>query len=205
MTDHTPPLPETTSTPATTAGIASAILASSCCVLPVALAAAGLGGLGLGAFFGEYHWYFFAAGAVALVVGWGLHLRQRQSCLQARCEVAGGRRARLSLIAGTLMVAGFGALNAYTGAARPPAPAGEPGPAGLAQAVLPVEGMTCFSCALTVEGSLKEVAGVAGAEASVPGKSVTVRYEAAKVGIADLVEAVNRTGFRARAPETGAS
>ena len=46
---------------ATTGGILSMVLASTCCVLPVALAVAGLGGLGLGAFFGEYHWYFLAS------------------------------------------------------------------------------------------------------------------------------------------------
>lgn len=186
----------TQSSGATTSGILSMVLASTCCVLPVVLAVAGLGGLGLGAFFGEYHWYFLALGVGALAFGWGSYLRARRACQAAQCELSGGRRTRTILAAATAVVVGFGGLSTYTYAG-----AGTPELAATTLAgdevSLRVEGMTCFTCEAAVESSLTGVDGVLAADANVQSKSVTVRYDASKVEIQQLIDAVNETGFKA--------
>jgi mercuric ion transport protein len=56
-----------------------AVAASSCCALPLALSAAGIGGAWLGGLSGLvfYRPYFLIAAAVALAVGWGMTLRRQ--------------------------------------------------------------------------------------------------------------------------------
>ena len=88
-------------------------------------------------------------------------------------------------------------MSAYTyaGVARAPelaatALAGE-------EISLRVDGMTCFSCEVTVENSLESVNGVLAVDAMVRDKSVTVRYDASKVEVQQLIDAVNETGFKA--------
>lgn len=77
--------------------------------------------------------------------------------------------------------------------------------AAYAQTVIPVEGMTCFSCELQVEHSLKDLEGVGEVKASAPQRSVTMSYDPARVSVEKLVEAVNQTGYRARLPEKAVS
>ena len=179
-------------------GILSAFLASLCCMGPVLLAALGLGGLGLGAFIGAYHWYFLAGAGLLLGLAWYAYLRERKRCVADRCEMVGGKTARITLPLVTLFVLGFLGLNLYTYGGSATAKIST---AAYTQVVLPVEGMTCYTCTLTVEHSLKSLEGVQEAKASVPGKSVTVNYDTRQVSVEQLVEAVNKTGYQARRPE----
>ncbi len=66
---------------------------------------------------------------------------------------------------------------------------------------IPVEGMTCVTCTIPVENSLKKLDGVQAAKASIPKKSVTVSYDPQQVQLEQLVEAVNATGYRAQMPK----
>lgn len=181
-------------------GILSAFLASVCCVGPVLLAVVGLGGLGLGAFIGANHWYFIAGAGLLLGWAWYAYLRERRRCVTDRCEMVGGKATRIALPLATLVVLGFFGLNLYTYVGGATAQASTPS-AAYAQVVLPVEGMTCYTCTVTVEHSLKALEGVQEAKASVPGRSVTVSYDPGKVRVEQLVAAVNETGYRARLPE----
>lgn len=74
-------------------------------------------------------------------------------------------------------------------------------PAQTAQAVstvtLTVEGMTCASCSVAVRAALKKLDGVRDARVSVEEKRAVVDYDAAKVTPQQMVEAVNRLGYRA--------
>ena len=54
---------------------------------------------------------------------------------------------------------------------------------------LPVEGMTCFSCTMHVEGSLQDLDGVRNVKASVSDKSVAISYDPAKIDVVQLVAA----------------
>lgn len=77
-------------------GFAALFSAAACCVLPLVLAAVGLGTGGLAAFV-PYHWPLTIASAVAIAVGWLLYLRRRRACSQ-RAECANLSPGRSTLV-----------------------------------------------------------------------------------------------------------
>jgi copper chaperone CopZ len=185
-------------------GILSAITASVCCLGPVLLVLAGLGSLGFGALIGRYHWWFIAAAIVLLAVAWRSYFREAGRCRTARCEMAGGKRTRTALLLASVVVAVFVSLNLYTYAGqRRSARQDAAGPMSeqLASVVIPVEGMTCFTCELTVESSVKNLPGVRSVDAKVTESAAYVDYDPARVKVEDLVAAINKTGYKARRPK----
>lgn len=77
--------------------------------------------------------------------------------------------------------------------------------ARVATVSLHVEGMTCASCKIAVRAALSRLDGVKEAEVDVPKKSATVEYDPAKVTPQQLVDAVNRLGYRASLPANSTS
>ncbi|MGT2950622.1 copper-translocating P-type ATPase [Streptococcus cuniculi] len=61
-----------------------------------------------------------------------------------------------------------------------------------------VEGMSCASCAMTVEKTLQSLTGVTAANVNLATEQATVAYEAGEVGEADLIGAVAKAGYRLR-------
>ncbi len=110
-------------------GVASALAASVCCLLPLALV---LLGLSSGAFMMvtmPYRWLLLPLGVLGLVAGYALYFRERRRCAAATCRLAGGRTALVLLVLATLVVLAELAFVLY------PEPvarllAGAPGPAG---------------------------------------------------------------------------
>lgn len=90
----------------TVAGAGALFSAAACCVLPLALAALGVGAGGLAAFV-PFHWPMTIAAALAIAVGWVLYLRKRRACArEADCTVAPPTRATLVMLSiATLFVA----------------------------------------------------------------------------------------------------
>jgi len=183
-------------------GILSALVASLCCVGPLVLVLLGLGTLGLGAFFGRYHWWFLFGAMGILAFAWRAYLKERGRCQAARCEMAQGKPAKWTLTLATLVVALFVGLNLYTyasqSAAHSPQQSSSAGTS--ASVAIPVEGMTCFTCELTVESSLKRLPGVQSADARVKEQAAYVSYDPAKVQVEELVAAINKTGYKATRP-----
>ncbi|MBI2684289.1 MAG: copper-translocating P-type ATPase [Actinobacteria bacterium] len=66
---------------------------------------------------------------------------------------------------------------------------------------LPIEGMTCASCALRVEKRLNKLDGVQ-ASVNYATESAAVSYDAARVAPADLVAAVEGAGYHASLPQS---
>ncbi|MFP5328980.1 MAG: hypothetical protein ACLGHC_02425, partial [Alphaproteobacteria bacterium] len=78
--------------------------AAACCVLPAALALAGMGAGGF-AFVVPYHWPLTAASAIAVLIGWALYIRKRRACSDADCAVQAPSRATFLLLsAATIFV-----------------------------------------------------------------------------------------------------
>ena len=71
--------------------------------------------------------------------------------------------------------------------------------ANMQKVKLDIEGMTCSGCAFGVETALKKVAGVNQAEASFDEKSAEVKFDPTIAKVDQLVEAVNKAGFKAKA------
>lgn len=171
------------------------------------MVAVGLGGLGLGSFLGTYHWYFTGAGIVFLAGAWFVFLREK-----ARLRVAGSkiRHARMTpalLAVATAAVVGFGGLNIASALglgskAREVANASSGSYGELAQVVLPVQGMSCVTCEWGVEKGLGKLEGIVEAKASSSEHKVLVRYEAGRVSLEQMVEAIATTGYRASLPQS---
>ena len=68
---------------------------------------------------------------------------------------------------------------------------------------LPIEGMTCASCANRVEKSLKAVDGVVSATVNYATEQAAVDFDPVRVAPDDLLTAVEAAGYRASLPRTG--
>ncbi len=84
----------------------------------------------------------------------------------------------------------------------------EIGSAGPAEAVLPIEGMTCASCVRRVEKSLAGTPGVADANVNFATEQAVVRFDPARTSLDQLRASVEKAGYRvgemAAAPEVAA-
>ena len=63
-----------------------------------------------------------------------------------------------------------------------------------------VNGMTCATCALTVEKAVGKVAGVSKATVNFATEKVTVEYDEQEVGMKDLQMAVEKAGYELENP-----
>lgn len=185
-------------------GLLSAMLASICCVGPILLVLVGLGSLGVGALLSRYHWWFIGAAMLLLSVAWRSYLKEAAHCRATSCQMARGKTTRTVLTMASLVVAIFVGLNLATYAShsrQPGARIVSSGHGRLASVVIPVEGMTCFTCERTVEATLKGLPGVRSADAKVKDAAAYVQYDAAQVSLDELIAAINKTGYRAGPPQ----
>src|SRR5690349_6980425 len=65
---------------------------------------------------------------------------------------------------------------------------------------LPIEGMTCASCASRIERRLNKLDGVV-ASVNYATERASVSYDAARITPGDLVDAIDRVGYTARLPQ----
>ncbi len=183
--------------------LAAGLLASACCIGPLVLGVLGLGSLGLGAALAPLRPWFLAATAVLLAVGFYLAYRPLPApgCVPGEaCAIPASRRTqRVTLWIVTALAVGLAAYPA--GAARLAAARRSAAvvPAGGAEVVLDVQGMTCSGCAAEVEHELRQVRGVVAAEVSFERKQARVRLSSPSPAAGALVEAVEKAGYRATA------
>ena len=94
----------------TVAGAGALFSAAACCVLPLALAAAGIGAGGLAAIV-PFHWPMTIAAALAVAVGWFLYLRKSRACAaDAGCKVGAPSRATLVMLSFATVFVALSAL-----------------------------------------------------------------------------------------------
>src|SRR5512147_944065 len=63
------------------------------------------------------------------------------------------------------------------------------------QLTLPITGMTCANCVATVERNLKKLDGVNSAVVNLSSERATVEYDAARLGLGDMIARVHRAGY----------
>lgn len=184
-------------------GILSAVMASVCCVTPLVLVVLGLGSLGIGALLGRFHWWFLAIAVGLLATAWVVYFKEQRRCQTGQCARGQGNAMRWRLLIPSVVVGTFVGLNLYTYASQHrSASNGNPVPNDtVAQTVIPVEGMTCLTCELTIETTLKRLPGVQSADANVAEQHVQVAYDPTQVRLDDLIAAINKTGYRASRPK----
>lgn len=185
-------------------GILSAVLASSCCVIPLALVMLGLGSLGLGSVLGTYHWYLEGAAVAVLAVAWWVFLREKRRLEGLAAEVKNERLTLTTLSFASLVVVLFLGVNLYAAVqasfSSPRATA--QGDTVQAALTIPVEGMSCVTCEVPIEAKLKKLPGVHSAKASAAQGAVTVHYDPLKVTVQQMAEAIGAAGYRAKLPQS---
>jgi hypothetical protein len=91
----------------------AAIVASLCCLLPLAVV---LLGLGSGAFMMvtmQYRSIFLPVGVIAVALGFHLYFREKRRCTQLGCALAGGRVNLALLLFATVLLAGALILDIF--------------------------------------------------------------------------------------------
>ncbi|MFH0769263.1 MAG: heavy metal-associated domain-containing protein, partial [Chloroflexota bacterium] len=67
---------------------------------------------------------------------------------------------------------------------------------------LPITGMTCASCAVTIEKALSEKTGVNQANVNLASEKASVEYDPNKVNIRTLINTVSDTGYSVATEKT---
>lgn len=96
----------------TAASIAALFSATACCVLPLGLAAIGVGSAGLSSVV-PFHWPLTIAAIAAVAAGWFFYLRKRRACLRdATCTTAHPAKSTLIMLC---LATAFVAISACWG------------------------------------------------------------------------------------------
>ena len=183
------------------AGILAALLASICCAGPLLLVAVGLGSGAV--FVGRYHWFFLIGGLAVLTWAWAKYLREKTICDCEHKPMEGRRSGMFTLLVATLLVLGFAGLNIsrYVFASSPvSAPTQTQLANGLSRIIVPVEGLSCVTCEIPVRHALRRIDGVKSVHVNSATKTATVDYDPVKTNPAQLVAAINSTGYQAVLP-----
>ncbi len=187
--------------------IGAAIVASVCCIGPVVLAGLGVGAVAAAQQFAPYRPLFLTITAVLLALGFYFAYRKPKHAAACDGEVCRAPRVarwgRPLLWIATISVLALVAFPYYYGPLRtafdkPPQPTSAAAPpTELSTVELKVSGMTCSGCAVSVRKALLETPGVASASVDHEAGRATVQYDPAKASTTQLIEAVNKTGFKA--------
>ena len=97
----------------TAASVTALFSAAACCVLPLALAAMGVGAGGLAAFV-PFHWPLTIAASLAIAAGWFLYFRRKRACAtDESCAVAPAARATLVMLIVASVIIAISAIWSY--------------------------------------------------------------------------------------------
>jgi Cu/Ag efflux protein CusF len=97
--------------------VASALAASSCCLLPLAVIILGLGSGAFMATTMRYQALLLPIGILGVAMGYVLYFRERRHCRALACRMAGSRLNAMMLGVATVVLVGELALVAFPGAA----------------------------------------------------------------------------------------
>lgn len=69
------------------------------------------------------------------------------------------------------------------------------------QRTLKIEGMTCASCAKSVERVTRKLEGVVGADVNLATEKLTIKYQPSKIRVSDIMKAIEKAGYRSSSEE----
>lgn len=190
---------------ATVASIVSAIIASACCWLPLALLAFGTSAAGLSAAFERVRPIFLGLAALLLGTGFYFVYFRREACApDGTCTTPSPkikRFSRVMLWIATAVVIAIAFFPNYVGLLLPrgPEPSTPSAPGKERAMTLRIEGMTCEGCATHLERVLAALPGVRRASLAYGEKRATLVVDsAAGPPVTVLMDAVLRAGYRAQ-------
>ena len=184
----------------------AALFASACCIGPAVSAGLGIGAVAAAQSFAPLRPLFLVL--TVLLLGLGFYFAYRKpkhrACQGKVCEAPRiSRWSRPILWIVTVMVAALAMFPYYYGPLRAAFDKPQPQTSAAAEAAqlssieLKVSGMTCSGCAVSVRNALLEVPGVTSTSVDREAGRATVQYDSSKVSADQLLEAVNKTGYKA--------
>ncbi|MGH2569126.1 MAG: mercuric transporter MerT family protein [Bacteroidota bacterium] len=186
----------------TVGSVAAAIIASLCCIGPVAVALIGVGGIGAFAVFEPYRPYLIALTVALLGIAFYLTYRKREViCEDGTCKIESASKWNKSTVWLAAVLAVVTIAFPYfdiTNAATAQALLSESSQQTAAIAVLDIEGMDCRGCAKGLEATLGNLKGVKKAAVEFEEGRAVIEYDPTKVKPEQLVASVDETGFKAR-------
>lgn len=182
--------------------LASAGLASVCCIGPLVLTGLGLGGLGLAAGLTEYRPLFLALTGLVLAAGFYVTYRKRPTvCADGNCETrSAGRTMKTALWAITAVTVAVATFPDWS--ARVPARGPAAIPAGARTISLKVSGMDCAACTAAITKSVEKVPGVYSASVDFEGRKAIVVTNG-KADPQAVLKAVAAAGYQAEILDGG--
>lgn len=85
-------------------GLVAALLAATCCILPIGLMFAGVAGAGLMVTMMQYQWITLPLGVLGLAGAWWVYFRQKRRCETEACQFVGRRLNQVMLAIATVVV-----------------------------------------------------------------------------------------------------
>ena len=85
-------------------GLIAALLAATCCILPLALMFAGVAGAGLMMTMMQYEWITLPLGVFGLAGAWWIYFRRKRRCETEACQFVGRRLNQVLLGIATVVV-----------------------------------------------------------------------------------------------------
>lgn len=181
--------------------IVAAVGASVCCVGPLVLVGLGIGGAWVGTLTAFEPFRPYLIGLTAIFLGYAFYKvyskpKPEECAPGAYCaNPRADRINKISLWVVTLLIAGLLAIPYLTPVVYATSPEPLQINTQVREVVLDIPGMTCASCPVTIQKSLKKVDGVIAATASFEDKTATVRYDPSKISTKDLLEATRNAGY----------
>jgi len=174
-----------------------AIMAHICCIAPIVMAVLGVGGGGLFSKFANFRPYLM--GMTGFFLGLAFYLTYRKR--KIRCEDGTFKIRRvpkwnkISLWIATILVVFFmafphlvGSLNTSSGSDQMK---GE-----ISEVTITVEGMTGPGCEFNIENAVRKLDGIMMVKADYKKGEVIVKFEKGKVNVDDMIEVINKTGYK---------
>lgn len=182
-------------------------VASLCCIGPLLAVSLGLGSFGLGSFFETLRPYLLAITGLLLGIAFYLTYRKSAVCENGVCKnekVFHFNKLMLWIVTGFVIM--FAVFPYYSSFFVPKNSNSKTTIAkstnqvtitNISQTTIKIEGMTCAGCAANVESALKQQPGVKSVSVTLESGQAIVSFDSSQVIAAQLVEAINKLGYKA--------
>ncbi len=196
------------------AAVFTGLLASACCIGPLALAILGIGGAGLLVKFEPYRPYFMTFTFLLLGAGFYFAYFRKPAVAEGGVDACGCEKPKqnkwgkvmlwvATVIAVVSMISPY-LLAAFSDSSFSKANAGLQGATQVAsqQIALDIKGMTCGGCVGHVTRALKGLSGISSAKVSFKPQRAVVRFNPKKVTTSQMIAAIKKVGYKASLSKT---
>lgn len=186
-----------------TGAVITAIIASLCCIGPIAVAMIGVGSIAAFSIFWDFRPYLIGLTIVLLGIAFYLTYRKREIvCEDGTCKFESASKWSKGAVWLATLIAMLAIAYPYVGStstavAQSTLTRQPQETTRSALAILNIDGMDCRGCAKGLEATLARLDGVKKAVVEYEQSRAVVEYDSTKVNTEKLIASVDETGFKA--------